>query len=45
VVTVRIHSSGEMTHIVNHDHISNQAAAQYFYSPVYLSVLLTIFFE
>jgi hypothetical protein len=34
-----------MTYIVNHDRISNQAATQHFYAPVYLSVLLTILFQ
>ena len=34
-----------MTHIVNHDRISNQAATQQFYAPVYLSVFLTILFQ
>jgi hypothetical protein len=33
-----------MTHIVNHDRISNQAATQHFYASVYLFVFLTMLF-
>jgi hypothetical protein len=34
-----------MAHFVNHDRISNQAATQHFYAPVYLSVFLTMLFQ
>jgi len=40
-----VDNSGDMTHIVNHDRISNQAATQHFHAPVYLSVFLTISFQ
>jgi hypothetical protein len=38
-------SPNEVTNIVNHDRISFQAATQQFYAPVYLSVVMIIFFQ
>jgi hypothetical protein len=34
-----------MTRFVNHDRISNQVAAQHFYAPVALLVLVTAIFQ
>jgi len=39
-----VDSSGEMTHFVNYDRISNQAVIQHFHAPVSLSVLMTVLF-
>jgi hypothetical protein len=40
-----VDSGREMTHFVNSGSISNQAATQHFYAPVYLSVFLTMLFQ
>jgi len=40
-----IDNLGEMTQIVNHDRVGNQAVNQQFHGPVYLSVYLMILFQ